>query len=314
MVTMDPASYVRQLPEGEFWFEWALVAGAAIAAFYYAFRQWRRARLIEDAPTARIRSAPQGYVELEGKGRMMPGEPIYSPLTKKNCLWFRYKIEKRETIRIEGRHASRWRVVERGESDALFFLEDETGRCVVDPEGAEVTALDTLVWYGDTPHPTSVPLLEGGSIGFGGRYRYSETFILEGQPLYALGQFQTVRATEGTTPDQLARDLLRQWKREPERLLEHFDLDKNGTLDPQEWEQVRKLARRKAKQEYDRLGREPDLHLLKKPEDDRHPYLLSAHPQHHLARRYRRFAALYVTLFFILGSLASWSLFIRLNQ
>ncbi|MHB8534336.1 MAG: hypothetical protein ACYDBW_02700, partial [Sulfuricaulis sp.] len=44
-----------------------LAAGSA----YCSWRTWRHVsdiRLIQDTPTARIRSAPQGYVELEGLG------------------------------------------------------------------------------------------------------------------------------------------------------------------------------------------------------------------------------------------------------
>ena len=39
--------------------------------------------------------------------------------------------------------------VRRGESDGLFLLHDETGECLVDPEGASVTAMHGETWFGD---------------------------------------------------------------------------------------------------------------------------------------------------------------------
>ncbi len=302
----EMAANIRRLPPAEFWVVWALLVVGALVAFYYAFRQWHRARIIEDAPTAKIRSAPQGYVELEGVGRMMAGEPIISPLTAKNCLWFRYKVERKETVHIKDTRTTRWRVVEQGVSDALFLLEDETGQCVIDPDGAEVTPLDTLVWYGDTPRPMDVPLLGRGRIGFGASYRYTETFIMAGQPLYVLGQFQTIRAVDGYSSAEIARDLIRSWKSDQRLLLAHFDTNRDGKVDAREWETVRQLARRKAEAEFRQRLREPDTHLVCRPEDGGRPYLLSSHPQEGLSRRYRRHGAVALTLFFILGVVAVW--------
>ena len=84
---------IQALSDGKFWF-WALTfSGLSALAFYFAFRNLARARLIEDTPTSRVRSAHQGYVELEGEAAAMQGEPILSPLTQTACCWFRYKIE-----------------------------------------------------------------------------------------------------------------------------------------------------------------------------------------------------------------------------
>ncbi len=307
----EMAANIRRLPPGEFWLVWAMLLLGAATAFYYAFRQWHRARIIEDVPTAKIRSAPQGYVELEGVGKMMEGEPIISPLTMKHCLWFRYKVERKEVIYIKGSRTTRWRLVEQGESDALFLLEDETGQCVIDPEGAEVTPLDKLVWYGDSPRPPHVPLLGRGGIGFGGRYRYTETFIMAGQPLYVLGRFQTIRAVDGDSRADIARELIRRWKEDSRLLLAHFDVNRDGEIDVREWEKVQQLAQRKADAEHRKRSRQPDTHLVCLPEERHQPYLLSAHPQKGLSRRYRRFAAISLLLFFILAGTGGWAIVAR---
>ena len=57
----------------------------ALFALYLGFFGLIRVRRIEDVPTARVRSAPQGYVELIGTAHTLDGEPIIAPLSKKNC-------------------------------------------------------------------------------------------------------------------------------------------------------------------------------------------------------------------------------------
>ena len=52
-------------PDG-FWWLCTLLAAATLGSGWLGFRRLKRARLIEDTPTQRLRSAAQGYVELEG--------------------------------------------------------------------------------------------------------------------------------------------------------------------------------------------------------------------------------------------------------
>ncbi|RKZ95376.1 MAG: hypothetical protein DRQ43_05505, partial [Gammaproteobacteria bacterium] len=65
------------------------------ASLYVIFRYFHRSRMIDDTPTSKIRSAHQGFVELEGEGRLMKGMPIVSPLSNKQCLWYQYSIERK---------------------------------------------------------------------------------------------------------------------------------------------------------------------------------------------------------------------------
>ena len=104
----------------------------ALAAFVAAFVFVRRARLIEDTPTSRLRSAALGYVELEGEAVMMAGVPIVAPFTLTPCAWFRYCIEER----VDDKGAlGRWRTHTHGASDGLFALRDDTGRCMATRKG-----------------------------------------------------------------------------------------------------------------------------------------------------------------------------------
>ena len=82
-----------------------LGALVALAASWGAYRMLIRKRILQDTPTALIRSASQGYIELQGHVEMMDGDPIYAPLSMRTCIWYRYKVEEKQR-----RHTgSRWR-------------------------------------------------------------------------------------------------------------------------------------------------------------------------------------------------------------
>ena len=186
------AARVLELDPGAFWFFLALIAAAALAGFYFAFRFLRRLRIIQDTPTSKIRSAAQGYLELEGRGELMVGEPIIAPLTGQTCTWYRYKVEKREVRYSNGKRRETWKTLDSATSDNLFLLVDDTGQCIVDPEGAEVTPSARDVWYGNSRQPTRGPVRGGTRLLATGDYRYTDERMLPADVLYALGLFKTV--------------------------------------------------------------------------------------------------------------------------
>lgn len=306
------------------WFWLAACAAGSIATFYYAFRNLVRARLIEDTPTARIRSAPQGQVELEGHAELLPGERIRAPLTGAECCWWRYKIERRG-------EKNSWSQVEHGASDDIFVLRDETGSCLVDPEKAEVTPTDRTIWYGHSRHPGNrrpdrSPVRSGfswswgsrygglfsSSIG-GGRYRYTEERIYSGNPLYLIGHFRSEDDIHHATErKQMTREKLRAWKSDQAVLLRRFDADGDGQIDMQEWERAQRAAATEVAREHSeqaaariphRIGRSPTRGL---------PFLISTLPQYDLVRRYRLSAGLSLAGFFVLGGIAVWLLGTRI--
>lgn len=263
-----------------------LVLAAAAAAG--GVLQWRRARAFEDTPTSKIRSAAQGYVEFSGHARALPGDPIVSPLSGRRCVWWQYRVEERSSFGRRG-----WGLVDHGTSDAIFALDDDTGRVVVDPQGAGVTSLSREVWYGNEPD-TPLAVRPTGWIGsLGSRYRYTERLIVDGQPLSAVGQFQTRRP--GDEPLSLDVELatrLHDWKRDPARLAK-FDTDHDGILSAAEWEQAREAARAEILAERHEQAQQPGFSFLVRPPADRRPFLLGAGTVASVAQRYRRFAALW---------------------
>ncbi len=308
----DLAAKVLELDPVAFWFLIALIAAAAAAGFYFAFRFLRRARIIRDTPTSKIRSAAQGYLELEGRGELMEGEPIIAPLTGQTCTWYRYKVEKREVRYSNGKRRESWKTLDSGASDNLFLLVDDTGQCIVDPEGAEVTASARDVWYGSSRQPGRGPSRGSAGLLATGDYRYTEERMLPAESLYALGLFKTVGGAGdlGNTRDEI-NAVLRAWKHDKGLMLQRFDSNADGTIDGAEWEGARKAAHSDVMKARAERSAKSGTSLLTKPADSRRPYLLSVLPQTHLAKRFHWFALGSLSGFFVAGVVVTWMVGVR---
>jgi len=276
-----------------FWTIITVLCVAAALSAWHARHNLRCKRMIEDIPTSKARSAPQGYVELYGRGRLMDGPPIVSPVSGKNCVWYRYRVEEQDSGFQRGSWGTRWTTVDRGESTEVFWLEDDTGRVAIDPEGAEVSAGIKSVWYG------------------AGNRRYSEERIDSGMSLFALGLLRNIGNLDNTPDvDQDVGDLLVEWKKDQSELKRRFDLNHDGEIDQQEWMLARQQARREVLKRQREAQVQPDepINLMQPTGDPDRPYLLSTCAQGTLARRYRKRAMLYVVFVFASAITAMWLL------
>jgi hypothetical protein len=274
------------LADDDLWVTLLTIAVAVVAGAAAALRWIRIARLIEDTPTSRIRSAAQGYVELSGRARPLPETHNLAPLTQRPCVWWRYRIS-RKVEHGSGRNRRRsWQTVASGRSSIPFLLDDGTGECIVKPDGAEVVVTETTTWYGNTPWP--VPLDGGQPVAFGGEraYRYSEERIYEHEAIHALGSFRTSAPDADRDRQAEQAALLSRWKQDQAALLRRFDGDGDGRIDLTEWEAVREAARHAVQEAQTARPAQDALHVLGKP--DGQLYLLAALPPGDLVRRYRR--------------------------
>ncbi len=275
-------------------------------AFYGIFKNIIKARLIEDTPTSKIRSAAQGYIELSGFAKINDAPPLIAPLTGQPCLWYFYEIERYQRT---GKSHS-WTTVEKKSSDAYFILEDETGECSIDPRRADVTTNWKKTWYGNQRRPSTISSTTGllGGLMTGNRYRYTEKRIHDKDYLYALGLFQTIHApsAEQQTKTKMS-ELLNEWKQDYDKLVARFDQNGDGELDMEEWEAARRHAATEAHyhivQNYD----DTPIHIMAHAPQRRKPYLISNKDPKQLTRRYRLHAAGMTALFF-LCSFLSWYL------
>lgn len=290
---------IIQFDSVEFWGVSIVVAILCSLAFYRMTRIFHQARLIENTPTAKIRSAVQGYVELNGQALLMDGPVIVSPLSGKACVWYRYKIEEKvERHEANRKSISNWQVVKQETSGELFLLEDETGRCVIDPDDADVVVTNKRTWY----KKTSVA-----------PRRYTEELITENEQLYAIGLFKSVANIERQKLKEQISHLLQHWKRDPNQLLDKFDRNRDGILSSKEWGRTQRAAEQQIKREHGEQEKQEQLNILKQSEHTEQVFILSTVSEVNLIKHYKWRTMQYLLGFFIFGSLLVWVINIRLG-
>lgn len=255
---------------------------------WFAFRWLHVARMIEDTPTSRIRSAAQGYVELAGRCGALEGSDNLAPLTQRPCVWWRYRVQRRTGSTSRAGRRQSWRTVSAGRSEQPFLLDDGTGQCIVQPSGAEVLTGESTTWYGDTAWPTQVPGHRLAGAMFGEReYRYFEERIYEHEQVCILGGFRTHAAVGHRDTQAEVAALLAEWKQDQARLVARFDDDDDGHVSLEEWERAREEARHTVVQKRLEEPSQPALHSIGRPEGGR-LFLIAAFAEADVARRYRR--------------------------
>ena len=303
---------IPDISTGEYSLWLGLAIIATVIALRNCYRCFKRARLIEDMPTAKVRSASQGFTELIGIAHL-EHQPLSSPLTATPCLWWSFQIEKYQS---SGK-SHHWVTVEKKHSEVPFYLRDTTGICRIEPRGAEITAKHRKVWYGNSRQPTSNEKSGGrfsmGGLTIGRRYRYTEILIREGDPLYTLGHFETDKGGQrSASPQAIAGDILRHWKQDFGKLLDQFDHNGDGELDMQEWQQVQKAAYQAALAEQNKSAALPHQHSLSKPSDSGLPFIIGTKEQASLVRKFQWQAVAYAGGFLAAGTLTTWLINARL--
>jgi hypothetical protein len=245
---------------------WMVISAAGMPiCFWLGLRHLKVARTIDDTPTSRIRSAAQGYVEVSGNARCFTDKPNRAPLSLLPSVWWYYCIE-------EGRDEDNkrgWHTVSSGTSTDNFLLHDDTGHCVVDPDGAEVFPTVRRVWYGSLDWPAPGLGFESPIVGMFQRYRYTEHLIPEGGTVNVIGDYRTLGSTASLSLEQEITDLLRQWKADQPELLKRFDSNGDGLINAAEWERARQAARDQVLRELATAPAQPTLNMVSQPQDGR---------------------------------------------
>lgn len=100
-----------------------------IALVWYGFHRHRQRRLMTDTATSEVESAAVGAVELTGTVERAAGT-VTAPLTAEECVVVDYEVEEYK------RHddlAKEWVTVDSAVVAEPFYLNDGTGRMLVDP-------------------------------------------------------------------------------------------------------------------------------------------------------------------------------------
>jgi hypothetical protein len=257
-----------------------------VVAFFRGFWKLKALRRIENTPTSTVRSMPMGLVELHGFARVE--EPLIAPFTGKPVALYRVEIEE-----YRGGKNSRWVTVHKDSSSEPFWLEDDTGKVLVLPDGAD---LHLPTDYQENFRGTSLPAdvesymdqngIRTRTLGFGKSLRFTEWHIEADQEFYLHGVGQERPDLREIQRERIS-DLLRNVREDPE-MMKKLDLDGDGRVDAEEWDQARQLAVGKVRGEgiADRVvvakGGKKDL------------FLISDRSEHDLVKRLRWETALYV--------------------
>lgn len=262
------------------------------SALFGFWRSLRHARLVDDTPTARIASAAQGYAELRGRGQPLAGLPLLSPLNGLPVLWWRLLTEKRN-------EKGKWQQESLEQSQASFLLDDGSGSCLVDPEGAEM-------------------LVQRREVSERDERRYTLWTLLPHDPVYVLGDFRSLGPLDGAVEGAMSEsrrlaERLEQWKADRAGLLARFDLDGNREIDLKEWELARQQARQELRQqqaEEAATAAAAELQRIAAPADGR-LFLISDLEPESIARRFKLWAGWHLLL---LGSAAALGRLAQLGQ
>jgi hypothetical protein len=262
----------------------ALLPGAVAVTLTGAAAAWylanRRFHLIHDTPTARVRSAAQGYVELMGIADLSPGQHLLAFNGLPPCVWFEVVISRRGHA---GSIPSTWTRI----SDETFVLRDDTGACIIDPDYAEVHMAHVRRWSSDG-------------------CRYHARFLRQGDPLYVIGALETLRAADGGYDRRTdVAHLLREWKRDPGSLRRRFDSDRDGRISTQEWQQAVAEAERIIDATYQEHNEQPDVNIMRAPGSGL-PFILSNQDPETLARRFRHWSWFHAGTFLSALSAGAW--------
>lgn len=288
--------YIEGLSSAEYHLQVMLLIILLCYLLYKIHASYHHLRYIHDTATSRIASAAQGYVELRGWGEFLPGSVTLSPFSQQRCLWYQCSVEKRQKMKQH----SDWETESNEVSDELFVLKDDTGECVIIPDGAHVIESHKRTWYGSSVQARFQPAVTSGRlgslVGFG-EYRFTEKMIKVADSLYATGFFETQqKSIQPQALKQQVHNLVQTWKSSPSRYLAPFDRDKDGKITRQEWKQIYLHAERKIMQQQQHTVH----HTLRRPAQENQPFIISARPEWELVNKKRQSIAIYLVVFFFL--------------
>ncbi len=171
--------------------------------FFDGFRKLRYKRLILDTPLSKIHSASVGLVEVCGD----PVGPrtLSAPVTGDPCYYYRVQVWQWEEQDSGKSHSWKLRLDEN--SYVPFFLEDATGRLLIDPQNAEMELHPSFVnivgasffQTRDMPENIRHFMLMRGFVPYD-RIKIEEHIIRPGYPLFVFGTLGENRSAASWAP------------------------------------------------------------------------------------------------------------------
>ena len=173
------------------WFMLVALGGAVggVALFFRGFRMLQYKRLILNTPFSKIRSASIGLVEVSG----MPTGPqtISAAITGDPCYYYRVRAWQW----VESGKDHKWEQVLDESLSVPFFLDDSTGKVLVNPQGADLDVhrnftdeLQTSSFGKGSIIPENIwKFVALRGLLSGDKIRLEERIIKPGYPLFVFG-------------------------------------------------------------------------------------------------------------------------------
>jgi hypothetical protein len=99
--------------------------------FIFGFVKYREYRVLADTPVVPIRSVAMGLSHVAGAST--GGQPLTSPLTQVPCYYYEVRVEKK----VRRNNQDTWEETHKERAEVPFYLQDETGAVLVNPQHAE---------------------------------------------------------------------------------------------------------------------------------------------------------------------------------
>lgn len=175
------------------WFWPVAGACAGVYLFWRGFGMLQRKRLIMNTPASKIRSAAMGLVEVSG---LATGPyTLCAPITGRSCYYYRSTAWQ---WKHQGKNGQ-WEKVADESMHVPFFLDDNTGRVLVNPQGAELDIhrdfqdefSETLFSANREIPGNVVSFLSRNGVAAGRKLRVEEYCIKPKNALFILGTLAT---------------------------------------------------------------------------------------------------------------------------
>jgi hypothetical protein len=121
-----------------------------VILFIFGFLKYREYRILTDTPKVPIRSVSMGLSHVAGTST--GGQPLTSPLTQVPCYYYEVKVEKK----VRRDNQDKWEETQKERAEVPFYLQDETGFILVNPERAEYNL--PQAFFGELRPPTLISL------------------------------------------------------------------------------------------------------------------------------------------------------------
>ncbi|MBM4024811.1 MAG: LemA domain-containing protein [Planctomycetes bacterium] len=187
----------------------------ALLCLWAALRANRHRRWVDDTPTSKTTGVFIGQVEVKGTAEVE--RPLVSHLAEQPCVYYSWSVEEHwsrtvvETYRdsdgktkTRTRHESGWTTVANGGEQTAFYLKDDLGVVLIQPEGAKIepaTIFRQTCGRGDPLYYAKGPSRAVAHSDH--RRQFTETAIPLHVPLYVMGQ---ARERQDVIAPEIARD------------------------------------------------------------------------------------------------------------